>query len=251
MPTHDLRPLLADRATRPQSLVDALNAELVPGAVERYNSEFGPRHFGRLLAEEIPIEKTRLSAFRGRLGLLIEYALAVTIDKMLEEDYGDEFRLSAEVVNKYPDFYLRDSPGAQLLRVDFKVLHDESDEYSARLTTPVAELTAGDDLVLYSAWRWGRSRLFGTELRYSEIPGALVVSALAIATERDERLRILGGTVAADGTPMLAGGNKDTNYGKINRIVHPSRRGVRLDPSVEAFLEFVGRYVPGAAEQVV
>jgi hypothetical protein len=181
MPTYDLRPLVANRRARFGALVTALNLELVPSAVHRYNSEWGPRYLGRLPTETIPTETRRLTAFRGRLGLLIEYGLAVTMDDLLCADYGDEYRMSAEIVNKFPDFYLRRTNGEPQLRIDFKVLHDESAEYSARMTEPTTSLRADDDVLLYAAWRWSRTRLHGTELVFPEVAEAMAVSAIAIA----------------------------------------------------------------------
>lgn len=247
MPTYDLLPLLADRARNPQALTDALNQELIRGAVTRFNSEWGPRRMGRLTTEPIPAAMRNLIAFRGRLGLLIEHALAVLMDEALREDYADELRMSAEVVNQYPDFYLRTGEGQPLLRIDFKVLHDESAEYSARVTEPAASLSASDDFLLYAAWRWGSTRLLGTELRYPQVMEAIAVPALAIALERDRNLVIRGGHLEPDGTPIANSGHKDTNYGKINRIVHATRRAAPdLDGNVRAFLSFVERNIPRA-----
>lgn len=248
MPSYDLLPLLAARATTPQALVDALNAELIRGAVTRYNSEWGPRRLGRLTTEAIPTATRSLTAFRGRLGLLIEHALAVLMDEALREDYGDELRMSAEVVNQYPDFYLRTGEGAPLLRIDFKVLHDESAEYSARITEPAASLSVSDDLLLYAAWRWDTTSLLGTQIRFPQVMEAIAIPALAMALERDRNLMIRGGRLEPDGTPIANSGNKDTNYGKINRVVHATRRtALDLDPNVRAFLTFVERNVPRAA----
>jgi hypothetical protein len=247
MPTYDLRPLVANRRARFGALVTALNLELVPSAVHRYNSEWGPRYLGRLPTETIPTETRRLTAFRGRLGLLIEYGLAVTMDDLLCADYGDEYRMSAEIVNKFPDFYLRRTNGEPQLRIDFKVLHDESAEYSARMTEPTTSLRADDDVLLYAAWRWSRTRLHGTELVFPEVAEAMAVSAIAIAQERDRNLVRRGGHVDADGNPKLGSGEPDTNYGKINRIVGQSRRDAPdLDSGVRAFITFVARNVPGA-----
>jgi hypothetical protein len=245
----DLRNLIQARHTVGlQPFVNAVNKSYLPAAIQRYNSEYSIRYFGRPVAEPIPSQQSALSSFRSRLGGLIEYGLGVTLDQFLQEEYRDELRLSFAVASEYPDFYIRDRTGARLLRVDCKVLHDESDEYSARFTHPVSEIQANEDILLYAAWKWTEHTSAGVTLVYPEVLDGLIVPAIDIGEERDRRTELAGGYVGKDDVPYVprragTGYSLDTNYGKIDRIVHGSRRDAEsLSPNIAAFLEFTDRH---------
>lgn len=157
--------------------------------------------------------------------------------------------MSLEVANRYPDMYLRGSAGEQLLRIDCKVLDVDSAEYSARFDVALSAIRPREDTILYIAWGWEETTLAGAPIVYPHLAEALVVPAMAIGLERDRHLRERGGWLdPADESPRVPpNGEIDTNYGKINRIVHRNRRSADdLDPSVRAFMEFVARNVPGA-----
>jgi hypothetical protein len=246
----DLRQLISTREEAGlQPLLDALNGSYLPAVVARYNSEYSSRYFGRPVSEPVPTHPLALSSFRSRLGGLIEYGLAVTADEILQEDYREELRLSFAVASEYPDFYVRDENGERLLRIDCKVLHDESAEYSARFDLPVGEIREHDDLLLYAAWRWTKSATGSAELVYPEVIDILVVPGIEIAAERDRRTELAGGTIGEDGKPYVprrdgSGHSIDSNYGKIDRIVHSSRRSAEdLSPNIRAYLEFIDRHV--------
>jgi hypothetical protein len=231
-----------------RALVDALNT-YCGAAIVRFNSEFGPRYFGRPPDEPIPTEPGRLTEFRTRLGSLIEYGLGVTIDAMLQSDYGEQLRLSFVPANQYPDFYVRGPAGEVLLRIDAKSLHDESAEYSARFDLPVVEIHPADDFILYVAWSWTTVDFSGFPLVYPRVLEGLLVPAIDIAQERDIHLSLRGGYFDAANRPRVSpSGLADTNFGKINRIVHTSRRGASdLSPYVQDFLEFTKRHADAVA----
>lgn len=225
-----------------------MNADLVSAAVVRFNSEFGLRYFGRPLGESVPTERRRLTEFRGRLGLLIEYGLGTTMDSILHEDYGASLRLSFVVNQQFPDFYLRGGGGAILLRLDCKALHDESAEYSARFELSRSRIDPARDFLLYIAWKWKRGTLGGTELTYPHVEEGLVVPAIEIADERDLHLAARGGSFLDDGTPVVPPlMNVDTNFGKINRIVHGSRQYADLSPHIKRFVDFSKRHADSVA----
>lgn len=242
--TARLMDLIANRRADPQAVIDELNRSYVPSARTRYNSEFGPRYFGRPPVEPVPTDPRRLTDFRSRLGALIEYGLGVTLDALFQEDFGPGLRWSFVVANQYPDFYVRDLPGGILLRIDCKLLHDESDEYSARFALPVADIAPEEDLLLYGAWQWRTMSWGGHPLVYPHVLELLVVPAIDVAEERDRHLAIRGGRIESDGRAIVPPNwAPDTNYGKINRIVHRDRREAPdLSPNVRAFLDFTRRH---------
>lgn len=237
----DLRDLIAGSADL-QAVVNSVNQTLLPAVLTRYNSEFGPRYFGRPPEESVPTEPRLLTTFRTRLGTLLEYGLGVTLDAMLREDYGPALRLAFVVTHQYPDFYLRGDGAEILLRIDFKLLHDESDEYSARFTLLQDEIDPTQDLILYGAWQW-RSIVRRVPIVYPHVLEVLVVPAIEIARERDLRLKLTGGRFEDDRPVVPPQFNVDTNFGKINRIVHPSRRDAHdLTTNIRAFLDFTQRH---------
>lgn len=255
MPDPDLRPLLARRGEQLQPLVDALNAAVLGPAITRYNSEFGRRYLGRAPSDPIPTAPRLLTTFRTRVGVLIEYGLGVTMDAILDADYRDDLRLSLEVINQYPDYHLRDRSAASLVRIDSKVLHTESDEFSARFDLPTGALLQ-TDLLMYVAWEWRTVSPPGGQIVYPHILEGLMVPAVDLAQERDERTLLVGGYFDADGIPRAAPRRSgipperwevDTNFGKINRMIHTTRRdSPELGPNVRAFLEFTRRHAPVA-----
>jgi hypothetical protein len=238
----NLRNLIAAKARNPSQLVEALN-QTGQGLVTRYNSESGPRLFGRRPAEQIPSEPRRLTEFRARLGALIEYALGFDLRAMIFEDSAKALFLTFVVNNQFPDFYIRDANWQVLLRVDSKILHDQSAEKSARFELPLSEIRQADDFIMYTAWRWARTTRTGTDVVYPHVSEILFVPAFDLAQERDRSLELRGGRVLADGTPLVSSGERDTNFGKVDRMVHVARRDAAdLSPHVRTFLEFVGRY---------
>lgn len=240
----DLLPLIQNRSAGLDPLISALSDSLLPAAIIRYNSEFGPRYFGRPPSEPIPTASRQLTEFRTRIGQLIEYALAVTIDSMLQHDYGDKLRLTFVPAAQFPDFYVRDAAGDILLRIDSKALHNESDEYSARFDLPICEIQPVDDLLLYVAWKWTDVAVRHHRLVYPQILEVLAVPAIEIAKERDLRLTRTGGTFDNLGRPVvLPKGKVDSNFGKVDRIVHQSRVSASdLPKHVRRFLEFTKRH---------
>lgn len=250
--SYGLKNLAQTRAAGLQPVVGALNSVL-QAAVVHYNSETGPRAFGRPPTEKIPTNPRQLTDFRGRIGGLIEYAFGIVIDQMLEEDEA-ELVFAFDVIQQYPDFYLRGPEGDVLLRIDFKALHDESDEYSARFDLPLADIRTDDDLLIYVAWRWNERQRIGRSITFPEVLEGLCVPAIEVATERDLRLLATGGQIGADGKPYVRarqrkGGQSttnpwslDTNFGKIDRIIHSSRRPEDLTGNMLRFAEFAARH---------
>lgn len=71
---------------------------------------------------------------------------------------------------------------------------------------------------------------------------------MEVAQERDLHLEQRGGRIGEDGKPYVpkrspaTGWSVDSNFGKINRIVHRSRRVDELTPNLQRFVGFARRY---------
>lgn len=255
---YGLKNLIQTRAGGLQPVVDAIN-DLVRDATVRYNSEVGPRALGRSPSETLPLYRKQLTAFRTRVGTVIEYTLGIIIDEMLQDD-AEGLIFSYVVVHQYPDFYVRAADRTILLRIDFKALHNESDEYSARFATSQADLSPNDDVLIYVAWEWRQIAAGSTEVVYPAVLETLCVPAIEVALERDLRLVHTGGRMDSDGKPWVPAKNtktgeppknpwsSDTNYGKIDRIVHGSRIRDNLTPNMQRFVDFAGRYTTARSD---
>jgi len=202
-----------------QEIIDELNSKYIPATLIRYNSEFGIRYFGRPTLEPIPIEPRLLTTFRTRLGLLLEYGIGVTIDSMFKDEFGSDLRWTFVVHNVFGDFYVRDALGRILLRVDCKLLHDESDEYYARFELPLRDVNRDTDVLLCGAWQWRNALLNGVELTYPYLIEAIAVSAFDIGEERDRHLLIRGGHIDETGRPLVPPAGTPLNGPEPMRVV--------------------------------
>lgn len=243
---YQLLNLMATRSGGLQAVVDAIEDYLKAARV-RYNSEMGPRALGRLETELLPDARRQLSSYRARFGALIEFLLGMIIDTMLKDDYQERLRLSFVVTHQYPDFYLRDVEGKVQLRIECKTLHVKSEEYSARFRTPISDISA-DDILMYVSWDWRPTKIGGRSLLFPEVLQVLCIPAMEVAQERDLHLEQRGGRIGEDGKPYVpkrspaTGWSVDSNFGKINRIVHRSRRVDELTPNLQRFVGFARRY---------
>lgn len=220
------------------TLPDQLNA-LTAALVGRFNSEVSPTLLSRLPSETLPTAARNLSAFRSRVSALVEYSLINLLAEFFEMD-APELHVTHNVTNQFGDFFIRNSDWGAELRLDVKTLHDESAEASARFDLLAADIAAYDDYLLYVAWQWSTKLHDGVTLAIPVLLGALFIPAIEVAEERDLRQILAKGSFADDGTPLAKSGNKDSNFGKINRLVHKTRHNSpELGPRVVKLLEML------------
>lgn len=217
-----------------------LNEYLLDPLLTRYNSDYATDTFYHLPDEEDAEDKPE--KIRGRIGLLIEYALISILHEMVEEDTNRRCAVTFNTANMFADFFIR-SNAEPVLRVDIKAFHKESDEASARFDTRAADIDQNRDYLLIVRWEWDDtvSLMHGKRIRYPKIQDALFVSCQRLAEERDLRQRETAGGFDHEGRPLSKSGTLDTNFGKLNRIVSPSRSRdlSALDPYVRKLYEIV------------
>lgn len=217
-----------------------LNEYLLDPLLTRYNSDYATDTFYHLPDEEDAEDKPE--KIRGRIGLLIEYALISILHEMVEEDTNRRCAVTFNTANMFADFFIR-SNAEPVLRVDIKAFHKESDEASARFDTRAADIDQNRDYLLIVRWEWDDtvSLMHGKRIRYPKIQDALFVSCQRLAEERDLRQRETAGGFDREGRPLSKSGTLDTNFGKLNRIVSPSRSRdlSALDPYVRKLYEIV------------
>jgi hypothetical protein len=235
----DLQNIVQTRSLGVNALPDALNA-LVPAIVARYNSAVGPLLLSRLPTEELPTDKRSASSFRSRVSLLVEYSIIEMFAEFLAQD-APGLNVSFNTLNEFADFFVRDDMWNVQLRIDIKTLHDLSDEASARYTSLREEIRDDDDYLLFLAWQWKTINHAGIEVIFPAVISGLFIPGIEVAKERDLRQILSGGSFELDtGIPLAASGNKDTNFGKMNRIVHNSRLDASiLTPRIQQLLNLM------------
>ncbi len=221
-------------------VVIQLNEDLLDPLIIRYNSDYATGLLYHLPSEED--SETKPEAFRGRIGLLVEYALVSILHEMVEEDTKRRCSVTFNTANMFADFFIRNNM-EPVLRIDVKAFHRDSDEASARFDAKMADIDPGRDYLLVVRWEWGDSSSLGhgEPIRYPKIHDATFVSCLRLAEERDLRQREVSGGFDIDGEPLTKNSHMDTNFGKMNRIVSPSRSQnlALLDPYVRKLYEMV------------
>lgn len=221
----------------PDVITPLLNENLIGPLLDRYNNEYAPDILFHLPSEPVVSDRDA----RARLGLLIEYAVITILHEMIGADSRGDYCVTFNTTNMFADFYVREGATVPTLRIDVKAFQENSGEASPRMATPVDEIEAGRDFILAARWDW---RLVDSALGKVCIPrieGAAFASCIAIARERDVRQRLAGNFPAGGGVGARTGkGTADTNYGKLNRIVHASRRNSpSLHPDVVNLLKLI------------
>jgi hypothetical protein len=233
-----LQNAIQTRAVGQDTLPDELNA-VVPALISRFNSEVSPRLLSRLPTEELPTSPRAASSFRARVSLLVEYSLIEMLADFLNDD-ATGVHATFNTTNQFADFFVRDDDWEIELRIDIKTLHDLSAEASARFDLPISMIREKDDYLLYAAWQWRDVDYRGVTVTIPAILDAVFIPAREIALERDLRQILSGGSFDATGMPLAASGLGDTNFGKINRIVHAPRRNASdLSPRVRKLLQLM------------
>ncbi|MGH7944809.1 MAG: hypothetical protein ACREF9_07350 [Opitutaceae bacterium] len=163
------------------------------------------------------------------MGTIIELALAERWNELIRGTGRPDWRVTVNYVTEYPDLYLRDVDGEVRARIETKTVHDEADEGAARFDTVTPLIDPSADILVVAGWRWERVRVRRKQLMYPHIVASDAFCASDICVERDTRFRITGGVFKAAGRPFVRarGGGfvaDPGNYGKLNRIIHRTRR---------------------------
>lgn len=235
----DLRNAILARTLGDDTLADALN-QYFPALKGRYNSEVAKKLLSRLPTEELPTEPRAASSFRSRVSLLLEYAVIDLLADFLNQDL-EHVNVTYNTLNEFADFFIRDEQWDIQLRIDIKTLHDLSLEASARYDTLQAEIREYDDYLLFIAWSWQEIDHLGVRVVIPAILDGIFIPAREVARERDLRQELAEGSFdSITGQAMAKGGKKDTNFGKMGRLVHNSRRDAPdLSPRLKSVLSLM------------
>ncbi len=239
---------LRRRTTLPQALPRV--ERVVKALFQVFNQRYNSRYLVRLATDVIPTHPRYVSAVRARMGTLIEIFLAVIWNEFIEHGSNPDWRLSANYVTEYPNLYLRDQKGSIQLRIETKALHNEADEGAARFDVPTPLIDPSLDVLIVAGWKWHTEGTGARALLCPEIVDGATLSAMEVAKERDTRFRVLGGSFRPGGLPYVRSKNTGKwvpdpgNYGKLNRIIHSSRREEELSSEVKALQRLLRTVYP-------
>lgn len=212
--------------------------ELFEAIQTRFNSDIAPRLLGTLPTETLPNTPTSQTGFRSRISLLIEYSVITLLSEYLCVDSDGTQRVTFNIINQFADCFIRDGMTWQRnKRIDIKTTHVASDEASARYDTPIEDIDQEKDWLLYIVWDFRCRDFIGLTLRCPQILDGVFLRGITVTRERDLRQILAGGSFDKNGKPLTNNGTKDTNFGKVRRIVHASReKSPDLDPDIAHLL---------------
>ncbi len=221
---------------------------IVPESIKRVNEYFAFKRLAKLnrAQEPLPTDPRQLSSYRTRLGTMLEYAISTEIQKVLEEQFGDELLLTFDVAHEYPDFFLRDRKLNHILKIEMKAVDAESDEQAARFDVLTKNIDPKRDYLLIVGWEWiERTTTDEINWEHPTIFSHIFIPAIELALERDKRLIEIGGRIEGDRILVPSTKNRGTytddpgNYGKFWRIMTRDRRdAIDLSEHVKRFIEF-------------
>lgn len=230
-------------------IAEFFRTEIIPAAIARINSSFGPRRLSKQSREiePLPVDQRQLSSYRTRLGTMLEYGLSTEIEIILRKMYGEDFFLTFAVAHEFPDFYLRDKKRKPLLKIEMKAVDADSDEQAARFDVLLIHLNQHRDFVLFIGWKWEEETTNKVKWESPKIFTFAFVSAHALALVRDARLIATGGKIENGEVLVPSTKNPGTftkdpgNYGKLWRIIQRKERSESGELSSHAldFLRFL------------
>ncbi len=170
----------------------------------------------------------------------------------LGEDLED-VNVTYNTLNEFADFFIRDDQWDIQLRIDIKTLHDLSVEASARYDTLQDKIRDKDDYLLFIAWSWQEVDHMGVQVVIPAILDGIFIPAMEVARERDLRQELADGTFdSTTGRPLARGGKLDSNFGKMNRLVHISRReAADLSPRLKRLLSLMATQAEARAVEPI
>jgi hypothetical protein len=126
---------------------EQLNSSLLADCINEVNEKFARPLMSKLPSERLPTNERNLTDARTRIGVLLEYSFALTLQRRLETDCAGLYRMTFVISNRYPDIVIRDAQSKPVLRIELKALDLESEEKSANFDTLVRDIHPDRDLL--------------------------------------------------------------------------------------------------------
>ncbi len=231
-----------------------LTKELLP----RISAIFARTQLAKATREQepLPSEPKQLSAYRVRIGTVLEYAAATELHRTFNTFSHGRYSVTFIPAHQYPDLSVRDEHFNQVLRIEAKTMDAASEETAPRFDVATVDVDADRDLALLLGWEWQTFQAGEIPFEAPDVFESVVVPAIELVRERDVRLELLGGEIR--GREVYVPSTKTRgqmvldpgNYGKILRIIHPTRNNpATLSPDMQRFSGFIQAVRARVADQ--
>jgi len=205
---------------------------LVQDSVDRMNRGSLPILLPLYDDEKIPTNQRNLTDVRTRMGNLLEYELAKSMNGLLDSLELTGIRVMYVVAHKFPDLAVRNLTTGELgIRIEVKAIEAVAEEKAANFDTLLKDIRKGTDYVTVMVWEW--SRPSGERRRVPQVHKAYVFDAYELAKLRDIHWLCSPPSDLGDGRQgydLCYGVNcrqgaynkEEGNYGKLMRIFRES-----------------------------
>ena len=217
----------------PLSTLRFLSHQFFPTIVTHLNKLISRRSIALYSGDRVPENERNLTDVRNRIGLLLEYKLALAGNSGIEDHGINNLFLSHVVANRFPDLEIRNSAGHRGIRVEVKCLQAISEEKSANFDTLKKDLNPNTDYVAVLIWEWKDDDRGAGWDRAPIVLRAFVFHASSLAELRDYNWLRTPPNDLGDGLQGFdiryavncrqgTYNEEEGNYGKLMRIWNPS-----------------------------
>jgi hypothetical protein len=182
---NDLKNLLLHPEQNWLESIHVFNTEILPKVLHQLNQSISLHQIAKLEEERLPENERNLTDARTRIGVLLEYSLAICLDSFLAPILGPGYLISFVVANKFPDLTLRDPDHRPLLRVEVKCIQTAAEEKSANLDALIRDIHPRHDLLCVLIWEWQQACRGQSAIEYPHVHRGYVFDAYTISKVRD------------------------------------------------------------------
>lgn len=231
---------VVDSDTDISKRISLLNKDIFPEIVNQINNSISANRLSRLSKEEEPVpdHSRNLTEIRTRVGLLLEFNLASTIEEYLPDEHKATYGTS----QAHADIVLRDRQYQPTIRLEVKALEDIAEEKAANYKDLVHSIDPNKDILAIFLWGWKEDEIDGVNHVYPKLYSLEAFRMKQIALSRDllwmrnsnENLVDIGGPVLEKGSKDLK--EEEGNMGKLTRIVDEA--ALDENPDLRSMLDF-------------
>ena len=176
--------LLDGTADDPEAVLEFLDEELLPQAVNILNKDTLPLAVALFPDDVFPTNQRNLTDVRTRIGILLEYEFAKAVAASLPTAIRDQgIALTYVIANRFPDLAFRSSDGQVGIRFEIKAIQTIAEEKSANFDTLIKDIRKDTDFVVILLWEWKEHEIFTKMFPY--IYSFFVMDAYQLAQMRD------------------------------------------------------------------
>ena len=220
--------LLDGTANDPEAVLEFLNMDLLPRAVDILNKDALPWTVALFPDDVLPTNQRNLTDVRTRIGILLEFEFAKAVAALLPAQSREKrISLTNVIANQFPDLAFRTIDGKVGIRFEMKAIQTIAEEKSANFSTLVKDIRKGTDFVVILLWEWMEHECLARRFPY--IHRLFVMDAYQLAQMRDcnwlnnPPAKLLSARQGFDLTFAVNAkddsyNKEEGNYGKLMRI---------------------------------